>query len=326
MTTFDKQVTLDELRELFERYRNWGAWGPDDEVGHLNYVTSRTLRDASRLVRKGTSFSLSIPLDANGPQTGFLGRVNPMHVMLRDGGDIEKYKDERVQAGFDYTDDAVYMVLQCATQWDSFAHVFWEGQMYNGFGAESVDSGGAHHGAITNVCDRMAGRGVLLDIPRALGRDALDPAESIELDDLEHCCERQGVEVGEGDFVAIRTGRLGVVKQSGWQWGDEYAGGAAPGLGVTAAEFFVPRRVAAVATDTMSTEVQPSQTEADCGLLVPLHVLMTIGAGIHLGEMWDLEELAADCAEDGVYEYFLVAPPLPFSGAVGSPVNPQAFK
>jgi len=61
-------------------------------------------------------------------------------------------------------------------------------------------------------------------------------------------------------------------------------------------------------------------------VLVPLHVLMTIGAGIHLGEMWDLEELAADCAEDGVYEYFLVAPPLPFSGAVGSPVNPQAFK
>jgi kynurenine formamidase len=326
MTSFDKAVPLAEVRALFERYRNWGSWGPDDELGHMNYVTSESVRDAAALVKKGASFAMAIPLDSKGPMTGYLGRVNPIHVMLRDGGDIAKFADDRIWAGFDYTDDAVYLVLQCATQWDAFAHVFWEGQMYNGFGAEHVDSGGAQRGAITNVRGRMAGRGVLLDIPRSLGRDALDPGESIEREDLEHCCEQQGVEVREGDFVAVRTGRLGIVKQNGWQWTDEYAGGAAPGLGISAAEFFVPRRVAAVATDTMAFEVQPSQTQDECNLLVPVHVLLTIAAGIHLGEMWDLEELAADCAEDGVYEYFVVAPPLPFSGAVGSPVNPQAFK
>lgn len=325
MTSFGKQVTLAELRTLIDKYRNWGTWGPTDELGTINYVTPDSVRAAAGLVRKGTVFSLAIPLDARGPMTGALGRVNPIHLMLRDGGDIAKAIDDHVWADFDYTDDAVYMVLQCATQWDSFAHVFWEGKMYNGFGHDEVDSSGAHKGAITNVRDRMVGRGVLLDVPALTGRRWLDPGEAIEFEDLEACCEHQKIEVGEGDFIAVRTGRLAAAREAG-AWGAEYAGGSAPGLGISAAEFLVSRRVAAVATDTFSTEVQPSQTQDDCNLLVPLHVLLTISAGIHLGEMWDLEDLAADCAADGVYEYMLVAPPLTFTGAVGSPANPQAIK
>jgi hypothetical protein len=48
--------------------------------------------------------------------------------------------------------------------------------------------------------------------------------------------------------------------------------------------------------------------------------------GLLIGEIFDLEELAADCAQDGGYEFLFVAPPLPVSGAVGSPINPQAIK
>ena len=48
--------------------------------------------------------------------------------------------------------------------------------------------------------------------------------------------------------------------------------------------------------------------------------------GLLVGEMFDFEELAADCAEDGVYEFFLVAGPIPVTGAVGAPVNPIAIK
>jgi hypothetical protein len=42
--------------------------------------------------------------------------------------------------------------------------------------------------------------------------------------------------------------------------------------------------------------------------------------------MWDVDALAEDCAEDRVYEFLLVAPPLTITGAVGSPINPQAIK
>jgi hypothetical protein len=48
--------------------------------------------------------------------------------------------------------------------------------------------------------------------------------------------------------------------------------------------------------------------------------------GLLVGEMWDLDALAEDCAADGVYEFFLVAQPLPITGAVGSPINPLAIK
>jgi kynurenine formamidase len=170
----------------------------------------------------------------------------------------------------------------------------------------------------------MVGRGVLLDVARYLGVDWLERGVAIEADDLEACCAAQAVEVGTGDMVLVRTGRMAAVAQQG-SWGDEYAGGVAPGLGVSAADFFCPRRVASVSLDTFSTEVIPNQT-LDAGIRCPLHVIMTVGAGIHLGEDWYLEDLAADCAEDGRYEFLLVAPPLPITGAVGSPVNPQAIK
>jgi kynurenine formamidase len=321
MTSFDRRVTLAELQELAGRFRNWGRWGSDDERGSLNYLTPERVRAAAGLVRRGAVFSLAIAMDEAGPMQGYVGRYNPSHVMVRDGGDVAL---AAAPAKFDFTDDVVYMGMQCATQWDAHAHVFFEGRMYNGFGPEQVDSRGAHRNSITVASDRMVGRGVLLDVPRLTGRPWLEVREAVELEDLDACCERQGVEVGEGDIVLVRTGRLGAVRERG-SWDLEYAGGDASGLGVSTAEFLVERRVAAVATDVMAFDVKPSQT-ADWGLSSPLHVLLIVNAGIHLGEMWDLEALAQDCADDGVYEFLLAAPPLTVSRAVGSPVNPQAVK
>jgi hypothetical protein len=45
-----------------------------------------------------------------------------------------------------------------------------------------------------------------------------------------------------------------------------------------------------------------------------------------MGEIFNLGELAADCAEDKVYEFFFCGPPLMITGATGSPLNPQAIK
>ena len=186
---------------------------------------------------------------------------------------------------------------------------------------EQVHSGGALKNSITRIKDRAVGRGVLLDIARYKGKDALATSEPISADDLQGCAERQGVSVGEGDFVLVRTGQMEERRQSGG-WGD-FAGGPAPGLAISAADFFCPRNVAAVATDTWGTEVLPNETP---DVFQPLHIIMLVNAGIHLGEMWDMEALAKDCADDGVYEFMLVAPPLTVTGAVGSPVNPQAIK
>ena len=48
--------------------------------------------------------------------------------------------------------------------------------------------------------------------------------------------------------------------------------------------------------------------------------------GMTQGQNFDLEELADDCADDGVHEFLLEASPQPFVGGLGTPVNPVAVK
>jgi kynurenine formamidase len=314
------QLGKNEVLERAEKYRNWGKWGPDDEIGTLNYVTPEKIRAAAGLVKRGKVFSLGIPLDSNGPMTGSFGRTNPIHLMMQDGGDVVSGAQDHL-ASLRYTDDSIYLVVHGATHWDALSHIYHQDKMYNGHGPEQVTSGGAKKNAITALKDRMVGRGVLLDIPRYKNKKWLDTSEPITAEDLEGCCRSENVEVGEGDFVLVRTGQLDDVRSRG-SWGD-YAGGPAPGLAISASDFFAPRGVAAVATDTWGTEVLPNESP---DVFQPLHVIMLTNAGIHLGEMFDLSELAADCAEDGVYEFFFAAPPLTITGGVGSPINPQAVK
>ena len=76
---------LDYIRKLCQRLSNWGKWGPDDEIGAMNYITPQKIVEAARLVRQGKVFSLATPLDANGPQRPGGQRFNPIHWMLRDG-------------------------------------------------------------------------------------------------------------------------------------------------------------------------------------------------------------------------------------------------
>ncbi len=313
--------TTQTVMELAEKYRNWGKWGADDQIGAMNYVTPEKVKAASQLVKKGKVFSLALPFDSSGPQTGAFGRTNPLHVMLQDGGDIASGAQDYL-AALRFTDDAVYLVLQCATQWDALAHIYHDGKMYNGYGTDAVNSSGAQKNSITAVRDKMVTRGVLLDIARYKGKEWLDVSEPIHGNDLEACAEAQGVSVEEGDAVIVRTGRIGAVRERG-SWGDEYAGGPAPGLAISTAEFLCDHHVSAIATDTWGIEVLPNETPE---VFQPLHIILLVNAGVHIGEMFDTEQLAEDCAADGAYEFLFVAPPLNITGAVGSPLNPQAIK
>ena len=105
-------------------------------------------------------------------------------------------------------------------------------------------------------------------------------------------------------------------------WGD-YAGGDAPGLSFWTAEWIHRRELAALATDTWGMEVRPNEIP---DTYQPLHQVLIPHMGLLVGEIFDLDALAADCARDKVYDFLFVAPPLPITGAVGSPVNPLAIK
>ena len=281
---------------------------------------------AARLVRRGQAISMALPFDESGPQTGAFGRFNPIHLMIRDGADAIAGTSVRdfyggVDRHFRGTDDMIIMPLQCGTQWDSLGHVVYDNKIYNGYGAEWVSSKGALKNSIRNGANGMVGRGVLLDLPRALGVEWLDPGRAVTGDDLQAAAAHGGVTVGAGDFVFVRTGAMTAVRaRSGW---GDYAGGDAPGLGLESVDWVAERDVAAIAADTWGLEVRPNQTP---DVNQPLHIIFIVYMGLWLGEIFDLDPLADDCAADGVYEFFFCGPPLPFTRAVGSPLNPMAVK
>ena len=321
-----ERASRESLERVFEQTKNWGRWGPEDELGTLNHVRPEDVVAAAGLVRSGRVFSLAIPLDEAGPQTGGFGRFNPIHLMIRDGNaavtetvvrDFYGGRDRWIRG----TDDLLILPLQSGTQWDALSHIVFERRIYNGYDATMVGSKGALRNDIANARDRVVGRGVLLDVPRSQGRQWLDPGEAIHATDLEACAQREGVSIGRGDIVLVRTGQVGQCRAAG-SWGS-YAGGSAPGLALDAAPWVVEREIAALATDTWGMEVLPNETP---DVFQPLHIILIVHAGLLVGEIFDLEALAEDCAADGRYEFLFSAPPLPITGAVGSPVNPLAIK
>ena len=310
------------------RVSNWGRWGADDVLGTMNFLDEAKRVEGAALVRRGASFSLSQSFDTDGPQKGWRRRTNPVHTMTDTGTDAERGV-QGFPHGIGGADDVIAMPLQCSTQWDGLGHIFDHGFAWNGRRAgDVVTSFGDSVTGIETVASLIAGRGVLLDVGRAIGTDGeLPDGFAITHQHLEATIAAQGgsARVGRGDIVVVRTGRLTRARRDiaeGRGWGD-YAGGAAPGLSFTTAGWLHGTEIAGIATDTWGFEVRPNEFDV---AFQPLHQVAIPNIGLFIGEMWDLDALAADCAEDGRYDFWLTAAPLPVTGAVGSPVNPIAVK
>ena len=315
-------LTKDDVLKKAEELKNWGRWGPDDELGVLNFITPEDIVNAAGLIRRGKVFRLGLELDEAGPQRGlFGGRWNPMHQMMATGTDAVQGIQEPL-VGMRYADDAINLPTQAASQWDALAHVFLGDKMWNGYDATLVDTRGAHKNGIEKFADKMVGRGVLLDVARQKGVARLDDGYAITNHDLDATAAAEGVEVRRGDFVVINTGQMADCLDRG-EWGG-YAGGDAPGLAFETVDWIHEKEIAGICSDTWGIEVRPNETADDTNQ--PWHWVTIPAIGIVHGEIWYLRELAADCADDGVYEFFLCAPPLVISRGTGSPINAQAIK
>ncbi|MEV7532956.1 cyclase family protein [Streptomyces hydrogenans] len=309
------------IAKAAEECSNWGRWGADDRLGTVNFLDEAKRREGAALIRRGASFSLSQRFDINGPQKGWRRRTNPVHTMLDTGTDAA-LGNQGLPHGIGGADDVIAMPLQCSTQWDGLGHIFDHGKAWNGRPAEQVvTSDGDQVTGIEHMAPHIAGRAVLLDVGRTAGQDGeLPDGFAITEEHLTAAARAHGVTVGRGDIVLVRTGQLARVRRDGW---GDYAGGAAPGLSFSTASWLHDSEIAAIATDTWGFEVRPNEFDH---AFQPLHQVVIPHIGLLIGEMWDLEALAEDCAADGVYAFWLTAAPLPITGAVGSPVNPVAVK
>src|SRR5439155_1271051 len=198
--------------------------------------------------------------------------------------------------------------LQCGTPWDGLGHIFRHGKMYGGRDASLVSSTAAARNGIEHYKDKIVTRGVLLNIARHKGVDALRPGEPIYIEDLESCAASQRVTVEPGDIVLVRTGDVGRrLRERSW---GTFSAGDAPGLSFLTAPWLYDKSIAGLATDTWGAEVRPNELP---GSFQPLHLVMVVNMGLLVGEIFHLEALSNDCAADGVYEFMFAAPPLPIT-------------
>lgn len=311
---------LPSFEKTGERHA-WGVFGADDQLGTINLLTPERVVEAARLVRKGRVINLSLPLDT--PTTLYHGetRSGYKHRMTTNRGGRDDLLDN--------------FAMQGSTQWDGLRHVrYREFGYWGGLQDEDVDGRGllgieawAQHGIV--------GRGVLIDAARhyaSQGRP-LDPRVKTPIagPDIEATAAQSGVELRRGDILLLRTGWLrwlqGLTPSEQEGLRGRLNPGAdgldMPGLDPSAetAAWLWDHGIAAIAADNPALEAL--RVDAEVGFQ---HRRLIALQGMAIGELWDLEALADDCAADGVYEFMLVSAPLNVPGAVGSPANAYAIK
>jgi kynurenine formamidase len=317
MPTSDRsgqKVSLEEFERIFESVKNWGRWGPDDQLGTLNLITRDRIRAAAGLVRSGRRVSLQIPINTvAGPDN-----QNPAIHFVSQAHDID-IGSGGLRFGLDFLGMACHG--DCHTHVDALCHISYNGLTYNGKRAEDVlTSKGATTLDIAKIGDGVVGRGVLLDLPRFRGVKWLEPGEAVRRSELEACETAQGVHLDEGDIFVYRTGHhRRRVELGPWDNGPEGQGKA--GLHVDTIPWMHERGIAAFLPDG-DGEAIPSCVD---GMTYPIHPLQIVAMGMLTADSLQLEDLARACEEEGRFDFMVVGLPLRLPGGTGSPWNPIAI-
>jgi len=288
---------------------NWGRWGPDDERGALNILSPEIVAKAAASVRTGRTYSLGIPIQADGvPLMDYRGK--PMRLTLEDSTDEGSYRDFGCKPGTGAHEDVLIFASHTTSHMDALIHVYEDWEHYNGVPASAMR---AMTGATRLGIDKVGGfaaRAVLLDMPRQLGGGPwLEPGRPVTAADLESTASAQGVEIGPGDVVLVRTGYLQMWFERGGDMPFEQ-----PGITLDAGQWLADRDVVAVGSDNAAVEVIPF----DDGDFLGVHKVLLVRHGVYMIEFLDLSAPAADECWQGL----LTVAPLKVTGATGSPVNP----
>ena len=296
----------------------WGVFGDDDELGTVNFITEANVRTAAALVERGAVFALNWDLSL--PAPAFFLRETLRHTVF------EKYEGLAID---DYADS---FWPQVSSQWDGLRHIAApDVGFYNGASLAEVLQPGAGRLGIEKWEERgIVARGVLLDVVASVERagDSLDPFEFFPIgpEVIEKIAAEQHVEIRAGDILVLRTGWVEGYERLDQRERDEYAELVRPGspglYGGDVPAFLWDNRIAAIAADNPVLEAGHHGKGCDLALHRSLIALL----GVPLGELWDVQHLAADCAADGRYEFMLTSAPLRLGGGVGSPPNALALK
>lgn len=295
----------------------WGLFGDDDQVGLVNLMTAEKATEAARLVRRGVTFPLNWEFEL--PFPALYRRGNLRHTITG--------------RGFGRDDILDNFYPQASSQWDSLCHVGHPDHgFYNGVQEADITGQPGTKNGIEHWARRgMVTRGVLLDVARHLGRKGTpvdgNQTTRFAASLLEETRQAQGVEIRTGDILLVRSGWMVWYLEASPAERFRISNTAelrTPGIAANdeMKAYLWNLHIAALASDTTAVEAWPPDIEGD-GFL---HRTLIGLFGMAIGEIWFLEDLAADCAADGVYEFMFTSAPINVLGGVGSPPNALAIK
>jgi kynurenine formamidase len=312
MTGTTKTPPLDAaaFAALYQRLRQVPAWGPADRRGALNHLTPARVAAAAGEIRLGRTVTLAAPIET---------RLTPdqpepaVHGMTGHAG------DQADPDGLTFAQDRLGINVHgnADSHIDALCHIMYRKSLYNGVPADTVTSDGPDELSIEEARDGIAGRGVLLDIPRLYGVPWLEPGDLVTADDLARAADAQQVSVGPGDLLFVRVGHRKRRSELGpWDTARKRAG-----LHPEALEYVAQREIAVLGSDSNS-DAAPSIAE---GVEFPAHVLAINALGVQLLDYLQFDDLVPLCEETGRWSFFCVIAPLRLARGTGSPVNPIAI-
>jgi kynurenine formamidase len=312
----DRELVPEALLEKDGLKVSASPWGPEDEIGRLNWITPETNAaildhlDGAHLFDLNVEYFVGMPswVAAGDPPYGIWMTHTPQGSIHDNLSGAGAHTHER----YSYCGDSVHFYTHCGTHVDTLNHLGHHGMFWNGWTADK-DLGSRiwMKGGLDKYPPIIA-RGVLLDVAGMHGVDCLPDAYGITPKDLQDCVAKQGVDLRKKDVVLVRTGRMSV-----WPDFDGYLL-KPPGINLPAAKWLCEEAGAmCIAGDSIGLEVMPWDEE---DAFLPVHAYMFATAGAQIIEVVDMEEIAAEKQ----YEFAFLGFPMKLRGATGAPMPSYA--
>ncbi|KAF1973094.1 putative cyclase [Bimuria novae-zelandiae CBS 107.79] len=291
----------------------WGLWGREDELGTLNHLTPVRVAAAAKEVKAGARFGLNWALEQ----------------MDYTGGFRETIKHEIFQPTENMNDDRITFNTQTRTQWDALRHWgFDDGRFYNGFTQKEIVENKSSGMGIQAWAKRgLVGRGVLIDFVSYAARNNIqyDPLDfyAVSLPIVKQIAKECSYDFQAGDIILLRTGFTTAFENTSLEMKKAVMARTPfkyPGMESTleVLGWLWDTQIAAVAGDCPGFEAWPPTEHA-------LQQVLLAGFGLPIGEMFALDELAAECEKQQRWTFMFTSEPLNVKGGVASPPNALAI-
>jgi kynurenine formamidase len=317
---YPRNLKRADIERWMTELSNWGRWGKDDQAGTINLITPAKRKQAAALVKDGVSVSMSLkadlPAEGEVPPPAISGapgarsarpRYTWDHTMRSTGiGRTEGFAIDTISTSFHGS---------ATTHMDALSHFFYDGKLFNGFPAGTINDWGATKDNVLAFENGIFTRGVLIDVPMVRSALYLDDDQAVYPDDFDAFEKKSGVKIEAGDAVFVRTGRWRRIAEKG-----PFRNQKMPGMYASCVKWLKQHDVALLGSDGVQ-DVRPSGVE---GVDQPVHQLCLAAVGTPLMDNCDLEALSRAASERRRWTFCFTMAPLRIPGGTGSPANPIA--